>query len=143
MNSESKEAEGGTPVTPENPMPFPEGAVKTRLGELTFENGYPSKPTVEKLFEEMDLQRVCQAYLWALPIVDFAEWQRAHEKVFGAADGDLVIYLSIQTRHPDGQRHHAVHHRLCRSGPDGAARDRHAGWGDRGGDKRLLATARD
>lgn len=98
MNSESKEAEVGTPVTPGNAMRFPEGAVKTRIGELTFENGYPSKPTVEKLFEEINFQRACQAYLWALPIVAFAEWQRAHEKVFGAADSDLVIYNDYQSK---------------------------------------------
>lgn len=82
----------------ESPMCFPEGAVKTRIGELTFENGHPSTATVEKLFEETDFQRACQAYLWALPIVSFAEFQRAHEKVFGAADGDVVIYDDLQSK---------------------------------------------
>ena len=82
----------------ENPMRFPEGAVNTRVGELTFENGYPSTATVEKLFEEIDFQRACQAYLWALPIVSFAEWQRAHEQVFGASDGDVVIYDDLQSK---------------------------------------------
>ena len=38
----------------------------TRIGKLSFENGYPSKDTATKLYDEMDFQRATQAYLWAL-----------------------------------------------------------------------------
>jgi hypothetical protein len=31
--------------------------VNTRIGELAFENGYPSKDSVNKLFDELDFQR--------------------------------------------------------------------------------------
>jgi hypothetical protein len=52
--------------------------INTRIGPLTFthdfENGYPTKETQEKLFDEMDFQRATQAYLWGLPIVAFAQW---------------------------------------------------------------------
>ena len=68
--------------------------MKTRIGELTFENGYPAHNTVEKLFDEIDFQRACQAYLWGLPIVAFAEWQRTHTEVFGARQIDMIIYQS-------------------------------------------------
>ena len=54
------------------------GTVDTRMGKLTFENGYPSRKSVENLFDEMDFQRACQAYIWALPIVSMAEWQGVH-----------------------------------------------------------------
>lgn len=40
----------------------------------------------------MDLQQATQAYLWGLPLVSFAQWQYAHETVFGAHSGDLVLY---------------------------------------------------
>ena len=70
--------------------------LKTRIGELSFThdfaNGYPTDETVTKLHEEMDFQRATQAYLWALPIVSFAEWQNAHEKNFGAKSGEVVVY---------------------------------------------------
>ena len=33
------------------------GVVETRMGQLSFEGGYPSHDTVDKLYEEMDLQR--------------------------------------------------------------------------------------
>jgi hypothetical protein len=44
-------------------------SVQTRLGSLSFENGYPSEETARKLFDEMDYQRAVQAYL--LPIRQF------------------------------------------------------------------------
>ena len=76
-------------------------AIKTRIGELhfthDFADGYPTPKTVEKLYEERDFQRACQAYLWALPIVSFAEWQHAAKTVFGAGDIDVVIYTSYAT----------------------------------------------
>ena len=76
--------------------------VQTRIGELEFthdfENGYPTDETVKKLYDEMDFQRACQAYLWGLPLVSLAEWQHEHETVFGAADGDFVIYATYKDK---------------------------------------------
>lgn len=46
-------------------------APKSRLGELTFERGYPTEETTKKLQDEMDYQRAVQAYLWAYPAVSF------------------------------------------------------------------------
>ena len=46
-----------------------EGAVQTRIGELHFENGYPSDETIDRLYDEMDFQRAVQAYIWGLPMV--------------------------------------------------------------------------
>ena len=54
--------------------------VETRIGALEFThdfaNGYPTDATIEKLYDERDFQRVCQAYLWALPAASFKAWQR-------------------------------------------------------------------
>ena len=83
-------------------LPVHSETVKTRIGDLKFshdfKNGYPTKQTVKKLYEEMDFQRACQAYLWSLPLVAIAEWQSEHEKVFGANDGDLVIYTTYKDK---------------------------------------------
>ncbi|RZV34460.1 MAG: DUF1254 domain-containing protein [Chromatiales bacterium] len=70
------------------------GTVATRIGNLNFESGFPSDKSVTKLFDEMDFQRATQAYLWALPIVAFAEWQHSHREVAGAREIDYVGYLS-------------------------------------------------
>ena len=70
--------------------------IDTRIGKLSFthdfENGYPTLETQQKLFDEMDFQRATQAYIWGIPIVSFAQWQKAHEETFGAKSGDIVLY---------------------------------------------------
>lgn len=73
-----------------------ENVISTRIGDLEFTDkfagGYPTDETAEKLFDEMDFQRACQAYIWSLPMVSLAEWQAAHEDVFKVDNGDIVIY---------------------------------------------------
>ena len=44
--------------------------IDTRIGKLDFELGVPTKETVAKLYDEIDFQRACQLYLWALPVVN-------------------------------------------------------------------------
>src|SRR5512138_1797386 len=74
------------------------GSIETHIGRLSFEAGYPSEDTVKKLYDEMDFQRAVQAYLWAIPLVSFARWQEVHENVFGANDGDVVLYVSYRDK---------------------------------------------
>lgn len=64
----------------------------TRIGDLEFQGSYPTDATIAKLYDERDFQRATQAYLWALPIVGMANWQKAHEDIFGAKSGDVIIY---------------------------------------------------
>ncbi len=72
--------------------------IETRIGKLSFTHdiasGYPTKETVEKLYDERDFQRACQAYLWALPIVALAQGQNQVHAVFGAGDLDLGLAKS-------------------------------------------------
>lgn len=67
----------------------------TRIGKLTFESGYPSDETVKKLYDEMDFQRACQAYLWGIPAVGLHEWAKAHFNVFKAKSGEMLSYLDF------------------------------------------------
>lgn len=69
--------------------------VDTRIGKLTFESGYPSKETVQKLYDEMDFQRASQAYIWGLPAVGLNEWRRAHYNVFGGKNGEMLTYFNF------------------------------------------------
>ena len=39
------------------PTPSHQTTVNTRIGELKYENEYPSKETVSKLYDEIDFQR--------------------------------------------------------------------------------------
>jgi hypothetical protein len=70
--------------------------VDTHIGKIELTEGVPADlATVQKLFDESDFQRACQAYVWALPIVSFTQWQYEHQTVFGAKDTDMVIYVSV------------------------------------------------
>jgi hypothetical protein len=75
--------------------------IDTRIGALEFThdfaNGYPTDATVEKLYDERDFQRACQAYLWALPAVSFTAWQRGINGL-GARNGHIVAILSCEAR---------------------------------------------
>jgi len=72
----------------------PSADTDTRIGKLSFThdfaNGYPTKETVEKLFDERDFQRACQTYLWALPMVSFGEVSNVLMEAPGAAYGDII-----------------------------------------------------
>src|SRR6516225_8750573 len=72
--------------------------IDTRIGKLTFESGYPSKETVQKLYDEMDFQRACQAYLWGIPAVGIIEWQSAQRDVFKAKNGEMLSYLDFKEK---------------------------------------------
>jgi hypothetical protein len=64
---------------------------ETRIGTLTFENGFPSEETTRKLFDEMDYQRAVQAFLWAYPAVSFESIRIAVKRDLGADLFDMII----------------------------------------------------
>lgn len=63
---------------------------KTRIGYLEFRNGYPSRETLEKLYDERDFQRACQAYTWSLPAVSMMDFIVSYQEDLGAKFGDFV-----------------------------------------------------
>jgi hypothetical protein len=76
--------------------------LKTRVGDLSFThdfvNGYPTDATQQLLFEEMDFQRACQAYLWSIPIVSMVQWEYAHLEQLGAKNGQIVFLESYEDK---------------------------------------------
>ena len=69
--------------------------LKTRIGDLSFthafESGYPTDETITKLFDEIDFQRACQAYIWSIPLVSMAQWQYAYNVTLGAENGQITF----------------------------------------------------
>ena len=74
------------------------GSVASRLGPLELNNGYPSDATVAKIFDDIDFQRACQAYLWGLPLMAMRQWQGEHLAKFDAGKLDYVDYLTFQDK---------------------------------------------
>lgn len=76
--------------------------VSTRLGDLSFTKGgfaggYPDDKTLDILRSELDFQKACQAYLWAVPLVSFYNWFDA-QREFGAKDGAIVQYKEFDAK---------------------------------------------
>ena len=64
--------------------------IDTKIGELEFESGYPTKKTVQKLYDELDFQRAVQVYLWALPMASYGAVADAH-KALGADSHTVIV----------------------------------------------------
>src|SRR5262252_3763446 len=81
-------------------LAFGQGStVATRLGKIDLVIGLPANAQVErKIYDEMDYQRACQAYIWAVPIVGMNEWKRSHLGPIGAKLGDLVLYNTYKDK---------------------------------------------
>jgi hypothetical protein len=69
-----------------------------RLGSVRMDGELPRREDLATVFEELDYQMACQVYLWALPLVSYAQWQKVHAEVFGATSSDIVHYVSYADR---------------------------------------------
>ena len=87
----------GTANTAQTQASTAEGGetLETRIGDLSFTHdfatGYPTDETITKLFDEIDFQRACQAYIWSIPLVSFAQWQYAYNVTLGAENGQITF----------------------------------------------------
>jgi hypothetical protein len=68
------------------------------LARVSMDGELPRRDDVELVFDELDHQMACQAYLWSLPLVSYAQWKTQHYEVFGATSSDLVHYVSYRDR---------------------------------------------
>ncbi|KQO95846.1 DUF1254 domain-containing protein [Leifsonia sp. Leaf264] len=79
--------------TPPNPDDSP-----TALAGVRLDGDVPRRQDLPTIFDELDFQQACQTYLWALPLVSYAQWKHVHYDVFGATGSDLVRYVSYRDR---------------------------------------------
>lgn len=69
-----------------------------RLRQVSMDGELPRREDLGLVFDELDYQMACQVYLWALPLVSYAQWRNQHYEVFGATSSDLVHYDSYRDR---------------------------------------------
>ncbi|TQF74834.1 DUF1254 domain-containing protein [Rhodococcus spelaei] len=77
---------------------MPSSPVHGTLANVRMDGELPRRADLPTIFDELDHQLACQAYLWSLPLVSYAQWQAQHRDVFGATDYDLVHYVTYQDR---------------------------------------------
>jgi len=68
--------------------------VETRLGPLSFFDGYPSAETVETVYDNLDLQRGVRAFLDGLPIASLYAMREGFREV-GAVNGTVGIFEDL------------------------------------------------
>ncbi|AZQ62542.1 DUF1254 domain-containing protein [Flammeovirga pectinis] len=55
-------------------------------------NGVPTKQESNALYDQMDLQRATQLYLWAIPTIGEKGWENANIDAGASNDGQFVLY---------------------------------------------------
>jgi len=67
--------------------------IESRIGTLEFEGGYPTQDTINKAYDQLDVQRVTQAYLEFMPMTSVNSIFNAHIRDYGwKKSGDIHVY---------------------------------------------------
>ena len=64
--------------------------IKTCFGDIQLTESYLTKESIDKLNDQLDLQRAIEVYQWSLPLTTFQMWYNAHKEVYGAAPLEFV-----------------------------------------------------
>ena len=66
----------------------------TSQDDLVYEGGYPTEETIQKLYDQLDLQRAAQAYLDFLPAMSMQAVLDAHPRDYGISEtGGILVYV--------------------------------------------------
>jgi hypothetical protein len=68
------------------------------LGSVVVDRDVVRRSDLGIVFDELDYQMACQAFLWSFPLVSYTQWRQQHRDVFGATDVDLVHYVTYRDR---------------------------------------------
>ncbi|MHC4405171.1 MAG: hypothetical protein ACYTG0_36460 [Planctomycetota bacterium] len=76
----------------------PPARVETRSGILEYDvSGYPTRATVDKIFDELAYHGATQAYLWGTAILVNEQWRQANLSVAGPLD--FVTYNNVKEKY--------------------------------------------
>lgn len=73
-------------------------ALDTRIGPITMEGELPAHSEIARLYGELDFQQATQSYLWALPLVSYAQWQDEFSTKLGVRSGDLMVLTTYEDK---------------------------------------------
>lgn len=73
--------------------------IATPIGPVELVHNYFDDGAAARLYDEMDYQRACQAYVWSTPIVSIMAWREAQAASFGVtAETDFVVHDSLKEK---------------------------------------------
>ena len=73
--------------------------IGTSIGDIELRHGFFDDDASRRLFDEMDYQRACQAYVWAHPIVSMTTWRLRQAEAHGVKGfTDFVVLNSLNEK---------------------------------------------
>ena len=68
--------------------------VQTRVGTFEYKGGFPTQETIDRAFDQLDIQRATQAYLEFMPMMSVNSIFEAHIRDYGmTTTGDVGVYV--------------------------------------------------
>src|SRR5580698_9009974 len=80
-----------TPIPPSITTP---DSVDTRIGTLTFRDGFPDDPTVQRVYDNLDFMRGVEAFMSGMPGASLVGMRRGFEKL-GVTNGTVLIFENL------------------------------------------------
>ena len=73
--------------------------IRTPIGDIELRHSYFDDDASRRLFDEMDYQRACQAYVWSTPLVSITAWRDAQTTGYGVTgETDFVVFDSLKEK---------------------------------------------
>ena len=85
--------------------------VETRLGTLTFKDGFPDDSTVQKVYDNLDFSRGVLAFMNTMPAASVVA-QRRSLRQFGPDNGTVIVFETLMDARSLSDCKHGEH--LCR-----------------------------
>jgi hypothetical protein len=73
--------------------------IQTPIGIIELQDSCFDDEASQRLFDEMDYQRACQAYVWSLPLLSITTWRQNQGAACGVtAETDFVVMESLREK---------------------------------------------
>ena len=74
-------------------------ATRSGIGNIRLVDNYFDDDASRRLFDQLDYQRACQAYIWSTPLVSMTTWRDNQGKVYGVKnETDFVVLKSLKEK---------------------------------------------
>ena len=73
--------------------------ISSPYGTIELEHTFITDESSQRLFDAMDFQRACQAYLWSTPLVSFYAWLLDQAEVYETTEvGEFAVFVSLKEK---------------------------------------------
>ena len=78
---------------------FGDEIIDSPYGTVELQHTFITDEGSHKLFDAMDFQRACQAYIWSTPLVSFYAWLQEQIRVYETTEfGEFAVFVSLKEK---------------------------------------------